>query len=251
VKNAKIGGIQSAFGDPAGWARGAGRSGRAPSWPRQRPACAIDGPPRGGVSDYRAGATELGSAGAGSSYDVKARVLAARCLYELGDRQMSRRLLEQLRDESRSPNSDVLRCEIGDLYAQTHIGTGEERGAWRCLTSCSNRRRGLAWRSAGRTSCARVQSYSMRQGLLRRRELVSVLPCSAPARETILTDGPKPASSFGTGISVGIHARAKHSLHPCRSADDTGRGILAPHYSGADPRAFELSRMTNPSAIGG
>ena len=36
---------------------------------------------------------------------------------------------------------------------------GKSEVPWRCLTSCSNRRRGLAWRSAGRTSCTRAELF--------------------------------------------------------------------------------------------
>jgi tetratricopeptide (TPR) repeat protein len=85
----------------------------------------------------------------GSPYHLMARNLSARCLHELGDRRTARRLLEQLLDECVSSDLHALRCEIGDLHAQTHIGTGEEPRAFRAvddlLRYSSNHGLALRW----------------------------------------------------------------------------------------------------------
>jgi hypothetical protein len=65
------------------------------------------------------------------SFYLKAVALTVRCLIALGERMDARRLLDGLADKSSDWES--LRCEIGDLYAQTYVGTGEEHHALNAL----------------------------------------------------------------------------------------------------------------------
>lgn len=61
-----------------------------------------------------------------SGFHLKMRALKARCLNALGDRSASRRLLKDLIDQCPS-DLDSLRCECGNQYAQTYIGSGDTR----------------------------------------------------------------------------------------------------------------------------
>jgi hypothetical protein len=93
-----------------------------------------------------------------SLYYFKARALTARCLHEVGDLKASRRLLDELRDEPRLADSHTLRCEIGDLYAQTLIAMREEQRAMTVLDEfleCASRE-GLALRWTD-LMCTRAQ----------------------------------------------------------------------------------------------
>jgi hypothetical protein len=61
-----------------------------------------------------------------SGFYLKTRALQARCLNELGERSASRGLLEELIDQCPA-DLQSLRCEFGNQYAHTYIGSGETK----------------------------------------------------------------------------------------------------------------------------
>jgi hypothetical protein len=88
-------------------------------------------------------------------------MLTARCLQQLGRRSACSELLEELRDERPAREWQSLGCEIGDLHAQTQVGSGTERAALDAVEALldSASQAGLALRWAD-LMCTRAELFA-------------------------------------------------------------------------------------------